>query len=190
MCHSVSPPLEQGIRFPKASQPRPPTACLTVSLPRGRRTWGSTFRTTDPVSNLGESSTPVVRQFRASSYKTCNLTTCANTRKHSLDLLIPVGPFSVTTLTDFRLISPYCSTLALNPVGLGKGSPPHGFDPIRYIVGRASHPVITRRQHAILRYWQEHARFGQDVKSLPNNQLCDFVSRYNDAVSGEGRQGR
>ncbi len=113
MSHSVSLPLQQGIRFPKASQPRPPTACLTVSLPRGRRTWGSTFRTIDPVSNLGEPSTPVVRQFRAGSYKTCNLTTCANTRKHSLDLLIPVGPFWVTTLTDFRLISPYCSTLAL-----------------------------------------------------------------------------
>ncbi len=45
--HSVSPALHRGIRFPKASQPRPPTACLTVSLPRGRRTWGSKFRTID-----------------------------------------------------------------------------------------------------------------------------------------------
>ena len=44
-------------------------------------------------------------------------------------------------------------------------------------------PSSARRQHAILRYWQEHAKFGQDVKSLPNNQLCDFVSRYNYAVS-------
>jgi len=143
MFHTVSPPLQQGIRFPKASQPRPSTACLTVSLPRGRRHWGSTFRTIGPLSNLGEPSTPVVRQFRAGSYKTCNLTTCASTRKHSLDLLIPVGLFCVTVLTDFRLISPYCSTLALNPVGLGKGSPPHGFDPIRYLVRWASHPAIS-----------------------------------------------
>ena len=122
---------------------QPPTACLTVSLPRGRRHWGSTFRTIDPVSNLGEPSTPVVRQFRAGSYKTCNLTTCANTRKHNFDLKVQSRSVTLTTLTDFRLISPYCSTLALNPVGLGKRSPPHGFDPIRYIVRWASHPVIS-----------------------------------------------
>ncbi len=82
MFHSVSLPLQQGFRFLKASQPRPPTACLTVSLPEGRRTWGSTFRTIDPVSNLGEPSTPAVPQFRAGSYKTRNLTARANTGKH------------------------------------------------------------------------------------------------------------
>ncbi|NIP26936.1 MAG: hypothetical protein GWO38_24750 [Phycisphaerae bacterium] len=82
MFHPVFLPLQQDIRFPKASQPIPPTACLTVSLPKGRRHWGSTFRILDPMSNLGEPSTPVVRQFRAGSYETCNLTTCANTGKH------------------------------------------------------------------------------------------------------------
>ena len=45
---SVSLTLQQGIRLPKASHPRPPTACLTVSLPRGRRHWGSMFRINDP----------------------------------------------------------------------------------------------------------------------------------------------
>ena len=31
----------------RASHPRPPTACLTVSLPRGRRHWVATFRIID-----------------------------------------------------------------------------------------------------------------------------------------------
>ena len=66
-----------------ARQSNPPTACLTVSLPRGRRYWVPTFRIIDPISHLGESSTPVVQQSRAGSYKTCILTTCASTRKHS-----------------------------------------------------------------------------------------------------------
>jgi hypothetical protein len=39
----------------------------------------NTFHTVDPMDNLGASSTPVVRRFRAGSYETCNLTTC---RKH------------------------------------------------------------------------------------------------------------
>ena len=139
------PVITAGHSLRMASQPRPPTACLTVSLPRGRRHWGSTFRTIDPVSNLGEPSTPAAPQFRAGSYKTCNLTTCANTRKHSLDLLIPVGLSLVTTLNGFRFLSPYCSTLALNSAGLGDGFRPHGFNPIRYIVGWASHPFISAK---------------------------------------------
>ena len=51
----------------KASRPGPPTACLAVSLPKGRRTRGATFRIVDPMDDLGASSTPVVRQFRAGS---------------------------------------------------------------------------------------------------------------------------
>ncbi len=147
----ISPPLQQGICFLKASQPRPPTACLTVSLPRGRRHWVSTFRIIDPMNNLGEPSTPVVRQFRAGSYETCNLTTCANTRKHSFDLLVPVGQSLVTALTDFRMFSPYCSTLALNRMELPDGFRPHGFRPFRYIVRWASHPLISAKAACHLR---------------------------------------
>ena len=38
-----------------------------------------TFHIVDPMDDLGASSTPVVRQFRAGSYETCNLTTSADT---------------------------------------------------------------------------------------------------------------
>jgi hypothetical protein len=67
MSHSVSLPLQQGIRFFKASQPRPPTACLAVSLPEGRRDLVPMFHIVDPVDDLGVPSTPVVPQFRAGS---------------------------------------------------------------------------------------------------------------------------
>ena len=50
-----------------ASFSSPPTACLAVSLPKGRRNWVSTFRTVDPMDNLGAPSTPVVLRFRAGS---------------------------------------------------------------------------------------------------------------------------
>ena len=54
-----------------ASSSSPPTACLAVSLPlstrSGRRDWVTTFRTFDPMDDLGAPSTPVVLQFRAGS---------------------------------------------------------------------------------------------------------------------------
>jgi hypothetical protein len=62
-----------------ASYSSPPTACLAVSLPNGRRDWVPAFRIADPLDDLGAPSTPVVNQFRAGSYKTCILTTSANT---------------------------------------------------------------------------------------------------------------
>jgi len=34
----------------------------------------TTFHIVDPMDDLGAPSTPVVRQFRADSYETCNLT--------------------------------------------------------------------------------------------------------------------
>ena len=45
------------------------------------------------MSDLGDSSTPKIEQFRAGSYKTCNLIPCTDTRRYSIDLLNPVGPF-------------------------------------------------------------------------------------------------
>ena len=50
-----------------ASYSSPPIACLAVSLPKGRRDWVTTFRTVDPMDDLGAPSTPVVQQFRAGS---------------------------------------------------------------------------------------------------------------------------
>ncbi|MDL1977515.1 MAG: hypothetical protein LWX52_05365 [Deltaproteobacteria bacterium] len=50
-----------------ASYSSPPTACLAVSLPKGRRDWVPTFRIVDPMDDLGAPSTPVVQQFRAGS---------------------------------------------------------------------------------------------------------------------------
>ena len=50
----IYPPLQQGICFLKASQPRPPTACLAVSLPqRGEGAGVAAFRVSDPMSDLG-----------------------------------------------------------------------------------------------------------------------------------------
>ena len=54
----------QALAF-SASYFSPPTACLTVSLPKGRRDWFPTFHIVDPVDDLGAPSTPVVPQFRA-----------------------------------------------------------------------------------------------------------------------------
>jgi len=50
-----------------ASCSSPPTACLAVSLPKGRRDWVSTFLTVDPIDDLGAPYTPVVLQLRAGS---------------------------------------------------------------------------------------------------------------------------
>jgi len=61
------PTITAGHSLLSASYSSPPTACLAVSLPKGRRDWVSTFRTVDPMDDLGASFTPVVLQFRAGS---------------------------------------------------------------------------------------------------------------------------
>ena len=71
--------ITAGHSLLSASYSSPPTACLAVSLPKGRRDWVSTFHIVDPMDDLGAPSTPVVQQFRAGSYETCILTTSANT---------------------------------------------------------------------------------------------------------------
>jgi hypothetical protein len=50
-----------------ASYSSPPTACLAVSLPKGRWDRISTFLIVDPLDDLGAPSTPVALQFRTSS---------------------------------------------------------------------------------------------------------------------------
>ncbi|MDM8524210.1 hypothetical protein QUF80_12640 [Desulfococcaceae bacterium HSG8] len=74
------PVITAGHSLLSASCSGPPTACLAVSLPvNGRRDRVSTFRIVHPADDSGVFSAPVVRQFRAGSYETCNLTTH---RKH------------------------------------------------------------------------------------------------------------
>ncbi len=60
MLHSVSRPLQPGIRF---FQHPLRLACPT----RRRRNWVPTFRTVDPMDDLGAPFTPVVLRFRAGS---------------------------------------------------------------------------------------------------------------------------
>ena len=101
--HALSSGSPGSIRFFQPLSPATPTACLTVSLAYNcyrRRDGVTTFLLVDPLDDLGAPSTPVVLQFRAGSYKTCILTTCRTLRGAALYLLILVGKFAFTTLTD------------------------------------------------------------------------------------------
>ena len=66
-----------------------------------------------------------------------------NTGKHAFDLIVPVGLILLCRRLTLELISPYHPALALNRVKLSERSHPHRILPIRYIVGRASHPIIS-----------------------------------------------
>lgn len=61
------PAITAGPSLLSASFSSPPSACLAVSLPNGRRDWVPTFRTVDPMDDLGVPSTPMVQRFRAGS---------------------------------------------------------------------------------------------------------------------------
>ena len=65
------------------------------------------------------------------------------TGKHAFDLITPVGLYCLTARAALRLISPYCPILALNRMEFPEGSSCHQWNPIRYIVRGASHPVIS-----------------------------------------------
>jgi len=67
MLHSVSHPLQTGIRFFQHPTPTRHQHALSkipligaVSLPKGRRDWVSTFHIVDPLDGLGVLSTTVV----------------------------------------------------------------------------------------------------------------------------------
>ena len=85
---------------------------------------------------------------RTGTLETCNLSICANTRKHIIDLLTPVGlSLALRRVQFFDSSRHIVSTLALNRAGFSEGSPPCGSLPFRYVVGRASHPLHSA-QHA------------------------------------------
>jgi hypothetical protein len=61
------PAITAGHSLLSASQSSPPSACLAVSLPKGRRNWVSTFHIVDLMDDLGVPFTPEVLRFRAGS---------------------------------------------------------------------------------------------------------------------------
>ncbi len=74
-------------------------------------------------------------------------------------MIILVGLCSLTTLMDIQLLSPYHPTLALNGGGFPEGFACHHLNPFRYIVRRASHPVISATVARLRRVRQEHAGY-------------------------------
>jgi len=64
---------------------------------------------------------------------------------------------------DIQLFSPYHSSLALNRGGFPEGSACYHFDPIRYVVRRASHPVISATAARLRRDRQEYAGYSPDT---------------------------
>jgi hypothetical protein len=59
------------------------------ACPEGDGYGVSTFRTVDPLDDLGVPFTPVVPQFRAGSYETCILTTIPHAREGPSTLFVP-----------------------------------------------------------------------------------------------------
>lgn len=98
------PTITAGHSLLSARQSSPPTACLTVSLPGGRRYWVPTFRIIDHLDDLGASRTPVVLRFRTGTLETCNLTTPLLPGEGVFDLLVLVGLFLLTALQAFTYI--------------------------------------------------------------------------------------
>ena len=67
MFQPVSEPLQSGIRFFQHPIPARQQHASRLACPKGRRDWGPTFHTIDPLDDLGVPFTPVVQQFRAGS---------------------------------------------------------------------------------------------------------------------------
>jgi hypothetical protein len=70
MFHALSVPLQDGLCFFQPLPPAFPPARLAVMPARpciGRKDRVSTFRTVDPMDDLGVPSTPMVQRFRAGS---------------------------------------------------------------------------------------------------------------------------
>lgn len=86
----------------------------------------------------------------------------------------------MTTLAGVQLSSPYHPTLALNRGGFPEGLACHHLSPIRYIVRRASHPVISATVARLRRVRQEHAGYSRYQPEY--TQLCDIVSHPNVAL--------
>ncbi len=155
MLHALSTGFPGGICFFQPLTPATPTARLAVMPARhctGRRDGVSTFHVFTLPDNLGGSWTPGKFQdpYRHVSNRK-PLPTCKpwETRLQPDNPDRLVAP--LTAHKDLCLLSPYCPILALNRVGFPEGSLPRGFFPIRYIVRRASHPVISATVARLLR---------------------------------------
>ena len=80
---------------------------------------------------------PVIETFEPD-----NPTTPASSGKQAFAPIVLVGLFILTTLAVLQLVSPYQSTLALYRRELPKRFLPRGRI-LRYVVERASHPIIS-----------------------------------------------
>ena len=90
---------------------------------------------------------------------------------------------------DIQLISPYHSSLALNRGGFPEGSACYHFDPIRYVVRGASHPVNSATVARPRRDQQEHAGYSPGYITIwKYTQLCDFVSQVTPQITGGKRR--
>ena len=69
---------------------------------------------------------------------------------------------------DIQISSPYHSSLALNRGGFPEGLSCHHFNPIRYVVREASHPVISATVARSRRDRQEHAEYYKEQTTLMN----------------------
>ena len=99
------------------------SACLTVGMRCIRRSDGiSKFRIVHPM----------VPQFRAGSYKTCNLTIRRKHMEAASDLSTSAGLRSFTAPANIHLLSPYHPSPALNGGGFPDGFSSHLSNPVRY----------------------------------------------------------
>ena len=164
------------------------------SISSGQRYWVSTacpeldsgFHIIDPMSDLGVPWTPVVPRLRTGTLETCNLTTRYSHIGIAFNLL-SLSRFvaALTMRVGVQLISPYHSSLALNRGGFPEGSACHHFDPIRYVVREASHPVISATAARSRRDRQEHAGYSPiSITVCKYTQLCDIVSHFNEKLRG------
>jgi hypothetical protein len=78
---------------------------------------------------------------------------------------------------DIQIFSPYHSSLALNRGGFPEGLSCRHFNPIRYVVREASHPVISATAARSRRDRQKHAEYLKEHYFSKYNHLCDFVSQ-------------
>ena len=82
---------------------------------------------------------------------------------------------TVTMLKDLQISSPYHSFLSLNRGGFSEESSCQHFDPFRYIVREASHPIISAMAARSRRNRQEYAEYFNGI--LPINTIIYTTSR-------------
>ena len=118
----------------------------------------------------------------------------AHACKHREAGLRPVsslGRYFLTMRTVLHLVSPYPPSLALYRMELPAGRSSHDFLPLRYIVGGASHPVISATAACPPRDLREYARCCPVWLKPPfqHIQSRDLVSRLT-AISSAGGPSR